>query len=233
MTRVLIVDDDRELCNLLADYLSGEGIASDQEHSGQACLNALRSKDFDLVVLDVLLPDMSGFDVLKKIRNESPIPVIMLTGRDQEVDRVLGLEMGADDYVSKPLRLREMLARIRVVLRRVALVQGMAVQNGNGHAHLMVGDLDIHSGSRRVRVRGKEVPLTAAEFGILEQLAMESGKVVERETLINKALGNPASVDDCVLNVHICNLRRKLGSEVTIKTVRGWGYLLATEEAQA
>ncbi len=230
MTRVLIVDDDKELCNLLTDYLAGEGIESDQEYSGGGGLAALRSKEYDLMLLDVLLPDMTGFDVMKDIRSESDVPVIMLTGCDQEADRVLGLEMGADDYVSKPLRLRELLARIRVVLRRVSVAEHLGPKRDGGE-RLTVGNLDIHSGSRRVRVQGRDVPLTAAEFGILEQLAQESGQVVGRETLINKALGNPDSVDDCVLNVHICNLRRKLGEDVTIKTVRGWGYLLASEEA--
>lgn len=231
MERILIIDDDTELCELLAAYLAEESFKLVAAHTAAGGLNRIRDTEVDLVVLDVMLPDMNGFDVLAHIRAESSLPVIMLTGRGEEVDRVVGLEMGADDYVSKPFPLRELLARIRAVLRRAPQpsAQGKAKPNG----HLNLGLLSLRPGAQAAEVEGRPVNLTAAEFFILEQLARTPGVVVEREELMEKALGRTAVYDDYVLNVHMSNLRRKLGQAVSIKTIRGRGYLLSTAGMEA
>ena len=228
MPRLLLIDDDPEVRDMLVAYLGEDGFDVSCESSAGQGLAAMREAPPDLLLLDVLLPDVSGFDVLRAIRAESDLPVIVLTGRDQEVDRVLGLELGADDYVVKPIMLRELAARIRAVLRR----RSSGIE-GRMDEHLRFGQLDIWPQARSARVQGRDVHLTAAEFEVLQQLAMEPGRLVERTTLLERALGSPAVVDDCVLNVHICNLRRKLGDGVSIKTIRGRGYLLAHDGATA
>lgn len=229
---ILIIDDDIELCEMLQAYLAEEGFASTCTHSAAAGLNKVREEDPALVVLDVMLPDMNGFDVLSRIRAESPKPVIMLTGRGEEVDRVVGLEMGADDYVSKPFPLRELLARIRAVLRRSAATPPPAASQKTMQT-MDMGPLHINPGAQSATVEGRPIHLTAAEFSILEQLVRAPGSVIERETLMKTALGRDPSFDDYVLNVHMSNLRRKLGSEVPIKTIRGRGYLLSTAPAES
>lgn len=227
MTRkVLVVDDDRELCELLERYLGGEGFAVESVYNGEAGVDRAHSGGFDVVVLDVMLPGLDGFEALRRIRTGSAIPVLMLTARGDEVDRIVGLEIGADDYLPKPFNPRELAARLRAVLRRSA-----AGESGEPAREILtVEDLEIDLGARAVTRAGEPVRLTGTEFGFLELLARNAGKVVTRRELSREVLERRPSPFDRSLDVHISNLRRKLGLRMDggdrIKTVRGQGYVL-------
>jgi two-component system response regulator CpxR len=222
---VLVIDDDRELCELVAEYLTGEGFDVEAVHDGPSGVERCREIEPELVILDVMLPGLGGFEVLSRIRERSSVPVIMLTARGEEVDRIVGLEMGADDYMPKPFNPRELVARIRAIRRRTAARE----PGGSEEALLTVGDLEIDLGARRVHCAGHEVEVTGAEFAILEVLVRGAGTVVTRDTLSREALDRRASAFDRSLDVHLSNLRRKLGPMADgaerIKTVRGVGYL--------
>ncbi len=222
MTHVLIVDDDGELIGLLRDYLAEEGFTVAAAGDGESGARAAVESSPDLVVLDVMLPRLSGFDALRRIRERSAVPVIMLTARGQDVDRIVGLELGADDYIPKPFNPRELLARIRAVLRR-----GRAQAAGGG-APVIVGDLRLDPGGRRALRSGQPVELTGTEYSLLEALLREAGSVVKREVLYREVLGRRPVPYDRSLDVHISNLRRKLGSlpdgGERIKSLRGVGY---------
>jgi two-component system response regulator CpxR len=221
---VLIVDDDAELCELVAEYLEQEGYSVEAVYDGDSAPERVIGGDFDLVVLDVMLPGQSGFEVLRKIRERSEIPVIMLTARGEEVDRIVGLEMGADDYLPKPFNPRELTARMRAVLRRT---EGTSKEDRP--EVLTVGDLKLDLGARTVQVSDTDVRLTGIEFGLLEVLVRGAGTVVGRDELSRQVLGRRATAFDRSLDVHLSNLRKKLGPRVDgserIKTVRGVGYL--------
>jgi two-component system response regulator CpxR len=223
MGRVLIVDDDAELCELLTEYLAGEGFDVDLAHDGTGGADRAIEGVHDLVILDVMLPGLNGFDVLRRIRESSRVPVIMLTARGEDVDRIVGLEIGADDYLPKPFNPRELVARMRAVLRRVSEPDTPAVDSV-----LEVGDLRVEPGSRTVRRADEEVPLTGIEFELLLVLVRSAGTVVERNDLSRAALGRRANPYDRSLDVHLSNLRRKLGPLADggerIKTVRAVGY---------
>lgn len=233
MNKILLVDDDAELAELLTAYLAGEGFILDAAPDGEAGLRQAKAEPYRLILLDIMLPDTSGFNVLSKLRAESGVPVIMLTGRGEEIDRVVGLEMGADDYVSKPFPLRELLARMRAVLRRGGGERPGVGPDTRTEADLQVGGMVINRGAQQVTLGEAPVHLTSTEFGLIELLALNPGTIVQREVLMEKALGRDADLDDYVLNVHMSNLRRKLGSHASIKTIRGRGYLLATLGAGA
>ncbi|SMG48875.1 response regulator transcription factor [Dethiosulfovibrio salsuginis] len=223
MDRILVVDDDKELAELLCEYLTGEGFKVDIRHDGKSGSSEALSERFDLVVLDVMLPGQNGFDVLKEIRKTSSVPVVMLTAKGDEVDRVLGLEMGADDYLPKPFSPRELLARIRAVLRR---------QGGQGDKErLAVGDLEMVVPSRQVFLEGISIEMTAMEFRLLETLLRSVGRVISRDELFSKVLERSSSPFDRSLDMHISNLRKKLGAHRDgsdrIRTIRGEGYLYA------
>jgi two-component system response regulator CpxR len=221
MTRVLIVDDDSELIDLLRDYLAEEGFETAAASDGEAGAKAAVEGAPDLVVLDVMLPRLNGFDALRRIRETSPVPVIMLTARGQEVDRIVGLELGADDYLPKPFNPRELVARIRAVLRR-------GRQSAGGSAAVTVGDLRLDPGARRVQRGGETVEVTGTEYSLLEALVRDAGKVVKRDALYREVLGRRPVPYDRSLDVHVSNLRRKLGplpeGGERIKSVRGVGY---------
>lgn len=231
MHRVLIVDDDTELCDLVAEYLEQEGLEAEAVHDGDAGVARGLEGGHDLVILDVMLPGIGGFEVLRRIREKSRVPVLMLSARGEEVDRIVGLELGADDYLPKPFNPRELAARIRAVLRRTS--KDAAAESGP--AVLRVGDLEMDLGAREVRRSGEVIELTGAEFAILEALVREAGSVVDRNELSVQALGRRASAFDRSLDVHLSNLRRKLGPAADggdrIKTVRGVGYLYARSSA--
>lgn len=223
MDRILVVDDDKELAELLREYLTGEGFRVDLCYDGKTGSSEALSEQFDLVVLDVMLPGQNGFDVLREVRKTSSVPVVMLTAKGDEVDRVLGLEMGADDYLPKPFSPRELLARIRAVLRR---------QGGQGEKErLAVGDLEMVVPSRQVFLDGVSIEMTAMEFRLLETLLRSIGRVISRDELFTKVLERSSSPFDRSLDMHISNLRKKLGAHRDgsdrIRTIRGEGYLYA------
>jgi len=224
MTRVLIIDDDTDLCELVGEYLEGEGLEVEAVHDGVTGVDRCLAGRPDLVILDVMLPGLGGFAVLSRIREQSKVPVIMLTARGDDVDRIVGLEMGADDYLPKPFNPRELVARIRAILRRTA--GEPADDETMVHS---VGDVELDPGAREVRCGGRRVELTGAEFMILEVLMREAGTVVTRDELSRQALGRRSSAFDRSLDVHLSNLRRKLGrlpdGGERIKTVRGVGYV--------
>jgi DNA-binding response OmpR family regulator len=229
MAQVLIVDDDAELIALLRDYLGEEGFTVTAAGDGEAGARAAVESSPDLVVLDVMLPRLSGFEALRKIRERSTVPVIMLTARGQDVDRIVGLELGADDYVPKPFNPRELVARIRAVLRR-----GRGTAAGGGAA-IVVGDLRLDPGGRRVLRDGQSVELTGTEYSLLELLLREAGTVVKREVLYREVLGRRPVPYDRSLDVHVSNLRRKLGPLADggerIKSLRGVGYQYVRPES--
>jgi two-component system response regulator CpxR len=230
---LLIVDDDQELCSLLVEYLTPEGYVVELLGNGAAALARLsRAVAPDLVVLDVMLPELSGFEVLRRIRATSKVPVIMLTARGEEVDRVVGLEMGADDYLPKPFSPRELVARIKAVLRRSA-----ADASPSASANSVVwGPLTIDLRARNAAVDGHDLELTGAEMRILEQLMRADAKAVTREELMTRALGRRLLPSDRSLDTHVSNLRRKLAKytdRVTLQSVRGTGYALALLSARA
>jgi two-component system, OmpR family, response regulator CpxR len=226
-SRILVIDDDRELCELLGEYLGQEGFAVESANDATAGLSLALTGGHALVVLDVMLPGMSGFEVLRRIRERSRVPVLMLTARGTEVDRIVGLEMGADDYLPKPFNPRELVARIRAVQRRSTVLKGVPA-SPDVPEPLEVGDVALEPGTRTVRRAGEVVALTSVEFSILEALLRAAGRVVSREELARTALGRNLSSYDRSIDVHVSSLRRKLGRRVgaleRIRSVRGIGY---------
>ncbi len=229
MHRILVIDDDVELCELLTDYLTPEGLQVEAIHDGRQGTERALSGEHALVVLDVMLPGISGFEVLRRIRAGSSVPVLMLTARGDDVDRIVGLEMGADDYLPKPFNPRELVARIRAIQRRAQPRVEQEIRTGKAEGRLIVGDVELDPGAHIVLQRGHPVDLTSVEFAMLEVLLRASGQVVSREDLAKQALGRRLSPYDRSIDVHISSLRRKLGHQLVdterIKTVRGMGYL--------
>lgn len=235
MNRVLVIDDDRELCELLSDYLKPEGFDVEAVFDAEQGVQRALSGDHKLVVLDVMLPGISGFEALRRIRDRSKIPVIMLTARGDDVDRIVGLEMGADDYLPKPFNPRELVARIRAIQRRAEPSSG---EDRTGvSARLLIGDVELDTMTRTVTRSGMMIELTAIEFSLLEELLRAAGRVVTRGDLSKKVLGRGLSPYDRSIDVHVSSLRKKLGHEVEgmerIRTVRGVGYLYANLEKPA
>lgn len=225
MDRVLIVDDDIELCRLLAERLLPEGFALEAVHNGTRGLERALSQEHALVILDLMLPGMGGLDVLRHLRGQSPVPVIVLTARGEDVDRILGLEIGADDYLPKPFNPRELVARIRAILRRTS-----AATSRNGNGPIAIGDLRLDPAAREVSLDGALLDLTSVEFNLLEVLLRDAGHVLTREQLTESVLGRKLGAFDRVIDVHVSNLRKKLDrahGEERIKTVRGSGYVFA------
>jgi two-component system, OmpR family, response regulator len=223
--RVLLVDDDARLFELLRNYLAGHEVSLAHAPDGPRGLALLDGEPFDAVLLDVMMPGLGGLAVLERLRQKSDVPVLMLTARGDEADRVVGLEMGADDYVAKPFSARELLARLRAVLRR-----GRTQPTGE---RLAVGPLVIDGGRREVRVRGEVAQLTGLEFDLLVALARRRGRVIPREALLAEAGRSDAVVSDRTVDVHISHLRHKLGddSQQLIRTVRGVGYVMVDPAA--
>jgi len=222
--RALLVDDDPKLAALLAAYLGPHGVAVTHAHDGPTGLSQLADGGFDVVVLDVMMPGMDGLEVLRRLRARSAVPVVMLTARGDETDRVVGLELGADDYLPKPAYPRELLARIRAVLRRSA--PRLVAKT------LVVADLEVDLAARTARRGVEPLELTALEFDLLRVLAERAGRVVSREALW-EAAGRDTHVGGRTVDVHISRLRAKLGDAERrwLQTVRGHGYLLAREAA--
>jgi two-component system response regulator CpxR len=225
--RILVVDDDEELCRLLVQYLGEEGFTLSTVHTGRDGVKAAVEGSYDLVVLDVMLPDMKGFEVLREIRARGRTPVLMLTAKGDEFDRILGLELGADDYLSKPFSTRELLARMFAILRRSGWqAEGDVASRPQA---MRSGDVELDLATRSVQRGGELVRLTSAEFDLLHTFLTAQGHVVTREALVEKVLTRKFSPFDRSIDLHISNLRRKLGSLADgterIRSIRGVGYL--------
>jgi len=228
MLQILVVDDDVELCELVAEYLEPDGYKVEAVHDGQTGLERALSGDHALAVLDYMLPGLNGFELLKQIRNRSRLPIVMLTARGDAVSRIVGLQMGADDYLPKPFDPLELLARINAVLRRALPERGSGA--------LAVGDIEMDHRTRTVKRDGETVELTLVEYSILEKLLNAAGTIVKREELVRDVLHRALSPFDRSMDTHVANLRRKLGHQVEgverINTVRGIGYIYATPSAK-
>jgi len=227
MNRILLADDDVELTEMLAQYLASEGFAVEAAHDGEAALAKARGGAFDLIVLDVMMPRRNGFDVLRDLRAHSLMPVLMLTARDEDVDSIIGLELGADDYLPKPCNPRVLVARIRAILRR-ATGNHPTEAAAEASPVIALGDVEMHAGTRRVHLAGDPVALTGTEYAVLEVLLRDAGHVVSKADLSERALGRKLTRYDRSLDMHVSSLRRKLGplkdGEERIQTVRGVGY---------
>jgi len=224
MPNILLIDDDRSLCELLGEYLESEGFTVESVNDGVSGAARARSGEWDAIILDVMMPGMSGFDVLKQIKPTVTAPVLMLTARGEDTDTVVGLELGADEYVAKPCSPRVLVARLRALLRRT----------GGEEADLIkVGDLELDVGNRSVTVGGEPVELTGAEFNLLQLLVSYAGKVVKKEVLASEGLGRPLQAYDRRIETHMAQIRRKLGTlpdgGQRIHTVRGTGYQYARQ----
>jgi two-component system response regulator CpxR len=216
---ILLVDDDAELGSLMTEFLKREGFTVECELEGQKGLERAASGTVDLVVLDVMLPGMDGFEILRRLRQRSKVPVIMLTARSEDVDRIIGLELGADDYLPKPFNPRELAARIRAILRRYE--PRPAASGGR----LEVNGIALDTGTREVVAHGKTVELTTFEFDILEMLMRSAGRVLSRDALMENFYSRKATPFDRSIDMHISHLRKKLEhGDTLIKTIRGVGY---------
>ena len=230
VNHILIVDDDRDLIDLMRQYLEGEGLVVESAIDYASGLKAALSGNHELVILDVNLPGGSGFELLKELRAESNLPVVLLTARGDSVDRIVGLHIGADDYVPKPFEPREVVARIRAVLRRTRA----GMEKAGPDDRVIVGDITLAPSTRTATLAGQVLDLTTVEFDLLEVLLRNAGKVVTRDQLAQAALGRNLAPFDRGVDVHLSNLRKKLGrgqySQDRIKTVRGSGYIYVALE---
>ncbi len=231
MDKILLIDDDEELCELVGEFLTAEGFAVEAAFDGASGLEKARSGAFDLLTLDVMLPKINGFDVLRELRKTSKIPVLMLTARGDDMERIVGLDAGADDYLPKPFNPRELVARIRAVLRRIP-----ANEESEPHKtdKIQIDGIEISTSARSAKLSGEELNLTAVEFDLLVALIKEAGKIVKKEDLSVAVLDRKLSPFDRSLDMHISNLRRKLGARANgderIKTIRSVGYIYTTND---
>ena len=220
--QVLLADDDVELAGMLKEYLEREGFGVATVHDGEAAARLALSGGYQIVVLDVMMPRVDGIEALRQIRQTSRVPVVMLTARGDDIDRIVGLELGADDYVPKPCTPRELVARLRAILRRA--------QPGANGGPLEIGALKLWPEKRRAQWRGRELALTSIEFNVLEVLMRNAGRVVSKHEISEQALGRPLARFDRSIDVHLSAIRQKLGDGARmIRTVRGLGYHLARE----
>lgn len=226
-TRVLIIDDDRKLCRLVRDYLEPLGYDVASAHTGPEGCELALSEPWQAVILDVMLPGLDGFEALKRIRRESDVPVLMLTARGEEADRIVGLEIGADDYLPKTFSARELLARLRAVIRRAARP---AAKDAGPEAEIVVGQLRVNPAARVAALGDQPLALTPVEFDLLASLARARGRVKSREQLLEEIRARDYDVFDRSIDVHISALRKKLGDDPKsprfIRTLRAAGYML-------
>lgn len=228
--KILLVDDDQELCELLARYLQREGIDVDQVHTGPEGLEQAQQEGYDAVVLDIMLPGMTGLEVLTELRKKSQIPVVMLTAKGDEMDRIVGLEIGADDYLPKPCNPRELIARLRAVLRRT-----QPETPATNTEVVRIDELEIDHGQHHVLKNNEPLELTVTEYNILNTLVSHLGKVVEKNQLAEEAMSRSLTLFDRSLDMHLSNLRKKLGvhddGQTRIKTIRGVGYMYVAAQS--
>ena len=230
--RLLLVEDDVRLCRLVKDYLEGMGYAVTMAHNGPTGLEMALKQRFHAVILDVMLPGMDGFEVLRRLRMQSTVPVLMLTGRGEEADRIVGLEMGADDYLPKTFSTRELLARLRAVLRRSVITEAQLAGHRNGA--VAVGELFVDPEAHTATLAGENLALTRQEFDLLLSLARASGRVKTREQLLLEVAERDFEIFDRSIDVLIASLRKKLNDDAKaprwIETVRGVGYTMKRPE---
>lgn len=225
MPAILMIDDDTELCELVAQYLALDGFQFTAAHDGQQGLAMAQSGAYQLILLDIMLPGMDGLSVLKALRASQYCPVLMLTARGDDVDRIVGLELGADDYLAKPFNPRELVARIKAILRRVELTQ---VPSSHSDSVMNINELMLNPANRQLSCNGEVVALTATEFQLLERLMRRAGEVVSKDELSREVLGKRLQMYDRSLDMHISNIRKKIApysSDEKIQTLRGSGYL--------
>jgi two-component system response regulator CpxR len=225
MSKILIIDDDEELCDLVSEYLSVEGFTTEAVHDGESGLQKALSDEYELAILDVMLPRKNGLDVLRDLRKSSKLPVLMLTAKGDDMERIVGLEIGADDYLPKPFNPRELVARLRAVLRRVNDGEDKKVAPET----FTVDDIEVSLTGRTAKIGGTELNLTAVEFDLLVALVEQAGKIVKKEDLSQRVLDRRLSPFDRSLDMHVSNLRKKLGPRddetERIKTIRSVGYI--------
>ncbi|HKI61597.1 MAG TPA: response regulator [Mariprofundaceae bacterium] len=227
---ILMIDDDVELCELMQRFLTGEGLPVECAHDGESGLELALSSTYELAIIDVMMPGKNGMDVLRELRRQSDLPVIMLTARGEDMDRIIGLELGADDYLPKPCNPRELAARIRAVLRRT---EKQPTENIEPPALIHCGTLEWHPKSHLVFDNGQQLELTSTEYNILTELIRHRDEVVSKQDLSQQALGKRLGPFDRALDMHIANLRKKLtpcrNGEPVIRTMRGVGWFLIEE----
>ncbi|HXD34330.1 MAG TPA: response regulator transcription factor [Pyrinomonadaceae bacterium] len=228
MQQILVIDDDIELCELVAEYLEPDGYKVEAVHDGEAGLERALSGDHALAVLDYMLPTMNGFEVLRRIRARSRLPIVMLTARGDDINRIIGLQMGADDYLPKPFNPLELAARISAVLRRT---QSEPVQNSDSQV-IVLGDIEMDHRTHTVRRANEIVELTVVEYSLLAKFLSAPGRILEREELVKEVLHRNLSPFDRSIDTHVSNLRKKLGHQVNgverIKTIRSVGYIYSS-----
>ena len=242
MSKILLVDDDVELTNLLAELLSLEGFDIHVVHNGQEALTELELQTYDIILLDIMMPVLNGIETLKQLRQKLTTPVLMLSARDDDIDRVLGLELGADDYLPKPFNDRELVARIKAILRRTAgnsplatdVITPSSQTAEENSKQLSFGGVELHPGRQQAIFEGKDLDLTGTEFALLQMLMRNPGQILSRELLSLEILGKRLTPYDRAIDMHISNLRKKLPERKDnlpwFKTLRGRGYLLVTEK---
>ena len=242
MSKILLVDDDVELTNLLAELLSLEGFDIHVVHNGQEALTELELQTYDIILLDIMMPVLNGIETLKQLRQKLTTPVLMLSARDDDIDRVLGLELGADDYLPKPFNDRELVARIKAILRRTAgnsplatdVITPSSQTAEENSKQLSFGGVELHPGRQQAIFEGKDLELTGTEFALLQMLMRNPGQILSRELLSLEILGKHLTPYDRAIDMHISNLRKKLPERNDnlpwFKTLRGRGYLLVTEK---
>ncbi|MFC1144982.1 response regulator [Pasteurella multocida] len=233
MPKILLVDDDVELIELLAELLTLEGFEIDMANNG---LQALQKLDlsYDLVLLDIMMPVLNGVETLKKIRQEFSVPVIMLTARGDDIDRILGLELGADDYIPKPFNDRELVARIKAILRRTRPAATLNTEVKENRSEFVFCDITLYPGRQQAFHHDKDLELTGTEFALLQKLVLNPGQILSRESLSIEILGKQLTPFDRAIDMHMSNLRKKLPPRTDgspwFKTLRGRGYLLVSEK---
>lgn len=224
MNKILIIDDDQELTELLAAYLKQQGFDVSIENSPLNGLESLKRTTFDILLLDVMMPEIDGFETLKRLRGFSSVPVIMLTAKGDDFDKILGLELGADDYLPKPFNQRELVARIKALIRRLDPIQGFSQPQ-----QLSLHNINLNEANQSVTVGSQQIEMTATEFLLLAQLMKQAGQLQTKEILSEKVLGRKLSAFDRSLDMHVSNIRKKLANHEindVIKTIRGTGYLM-------
>lgn len=234
MSKILFVDDDLELCQLMTEFLELEGFDLDVVHNGEEALKKVDQQSYDVIVLDIMMPKLNGFDTLRQLRTEHLTPVLMMTARGDEVDRIVGFEMGADDYIPKPCNPRELVARLRAIIRRVTLERRAITPSQTSHDTLYNDNLTMNIAAHSARLNGERLELTQTEFGLLALLMEQPGEQVTKERMMKAVLKRNLGPFDRTIDMHMSNLRRKVGTlsngQPRIITIRGSGYLLAKPE---